>query len=369
MVSSNVEYGYKDNQLQVKEKQSHQYGGDKRKNIKQYLANCGSLLLDRVIEFKLSKEAKDLYLSSWDEKTRRQYRVYLNKWLKYCESVSQNPFACSLRTGIQFLVIMFKEGYSYSTINTARSAMSNVLQNFNGDSFGKHPVVCRVMRGIYRKRPQLSRYQSTWDVNLIFELFREWGENRLLSLKFLTMKLAVLMLLTSCQRVQTLSTFKISDLFWNDANTTATFRLSELLKHSRRGTLGMISFQRFDEDPILCVVRTLRSYLYRTENVRKGQDRLFLGIRQDHQTVCKVTIARWVRWTMKLAGIEIAVFKAHSVRGASTSKMAKLHLPIKSIMQKASWKSETTFRKFYQKEVIVDTDIAHAMLKHFVQNK
>lgn len=90
-------------------------------------------------------------------------------------------------------------------------------------------------------------------------------------------------------------------------------------------------------------------------------------IRQDHKSVRKVTIARWIRWAMQLAGIQVAVFKAHSVRGASTSKLAKLHLSIKSIMQKASWKSENTFRKFYQKEVIVDTDTAHEMLKNFVQ--
>lgn len=102
--------------------------------------------------------------------------------------------------------------------------------------------------------------------------------------------------------------------------------------------------------------------------MRKGQDRLFLGIRQDHTTVCKVTIARWVLWAMQIAGIQVGVFKAHSVRGASNSKLAKLHLPIKSIMQKASWKTENTFRKFFQKEVIIDTDIAHERLKNFMQN-
>lgn len=148
-------------------------------------------------------------------------------------------------------------------------AMSNVLKHFNGDTFGKHPVVCRVMCGIYRKRPQLSRYLSTWDINLVFDLFRDWGENNYLHFRQLTLKLAVLMLLTSCQRVQTLSTFKILDLFWNNTRTTATFRLSELLKHS--------SFQQFDTDPILCVLRTLKCYLSRTKPMRHGQDKLMIN--------------------------------------------------------------------------------------------
>lgn len=327
------------------------------------------MLIRKVKKFHFSKEAMELYLNSWDDKTQRQYNVYLRKWVMFCVDKGKDPFDCSLRTGVNFLVKMYKENYAYSSINTARSALSNVLEKYEGVDFGQHFAVCKIMKGVYRKRPQISRYQFTWDINLILELFKSWGENKFMKFKELTKKLATLMLITSCQRVQTLAKLKISDLFWNKDKSTGTFRLSELLKHSRRGTLGVVTFKRFEQDDRLCVVNTLREYLFRTKQKRKNIDYLFVSIRGDHIKVQESTIAGWIKDVMKLSGVDVSVFKPHSVRGATTSKLASLNVPVKSIMEKASWKSQTTFEKFYRKEVVTDKEIENAMLSNFVQTK
>lgn len=113
----------------------------------------------------------------------------------------------------------------------------------------------------------------------------------------------------------------------------------------------------------------LKSYLYRTRELRKGEDSLFLSFRKKHEKVVCSSLARWVRTGLAMAGINISVFKAHSIRGASTSKLASLHLPVEAIMAKASWKSVGTFRKFYQKQIIEEKDIAQDLLKEFVLNK
>ena len=68
---------------------------------------------------------------------------------------------------------------------------------------------------------------------------------------------------------------------------------------------------------------------------------------------------------MARAGVNTEVFKAHSVRGAATSLLAKLKIPVKQIMGKASWSCEQTFRKFYKKDIIKEEDVAHAMLHNF----
>lgn len=327
------------------------------------------MLLNNVAKYDFPEDVNQMYLDSWDEKTRRQYKTYLDKWLDFCLEFDKHPYKCSIKTGIRFLLRLFKQGYAYSSLNTARSALSCVLKHVENVPFGQHHAVRRFMKAMAKKRPQLSSYQSTWDVNMLLQLFRDWGNNVCLSLKQLTMKVAALMLLTSCQRVQTLSTFKLSDLFWNKDKTVATFRISEPLKHSRRCTLGLISFRVFHIDTSICVVRALRSYLNRTKPFRKQEDRLFLSVRKDHTFVTKDTIAKWVRNVMTLAGIDVTVFKALSVRGATTSKMYSLHLPVKSIMAKACWKSEKTFQTFYRKEVMVERDVAHDMLHNFVQNR
>lgn len=100
------------------------------------------------------------------------------------------------------------------------------------------------------------------------------------------MKQAALISITSCQRVQTLAKLKLSDLFWNKEQRTCTFRLLELLKHSRRGMLGVVTFKKFEPDKLQCVVRVLKEYINRTKKWRKKVDRLFLSNRADHIKIC-----------------------------------------------------------------------------------
>lgn len=60
------------------------------------------------------------------------------------------------------------------------------------------------------------------------------------------------------------------------------------------------------------------------------------------------------------------VWSAHSVRLASTSKLAQIKVPDEMIMEKAQWKCAATFHKYYEKPVIPE-DIAHKMLDAFVK--
>ena len=196
------------------------------------------------------------------------------------------------------------------------------------------------MRGMYNKRPQRSRYSSTWDVDIVLSFLEELSPVRKLTLRELTNKLVMLMLLTSCQRVQTLDSLKISDLIWSDDENTAVFRLSQTLKHSKRGSLGLLSFHAFEENPRICVVRTLKEYLSRTFELREKQGEkgefLFLITTPPYSRASKASIARWTKDTLARAGIDTNLFKAHSIRGASTSKLTNRHVSVTEIMSKAS---------------------------------
>ena len=177
------------------------------------------------------------------------------------------------------------------------------------------------------------------------------------------------MLLITCQRVQTLSTLLITDLLWSKDRKVAVFRLSQVLKHSRRGSLGVITLKKFDDDPRLCVVRTLKFYLEKTSEIRKGNNtKLFLTTTPPYGSASSTTIARWTKETIAKAGIDISLFKAHSVRGASTSKLSSLHVPIQEIMRKAAWSSECTFRKYYEKPLL-PKEVSHTVLSAFLNGK
>ena len=65
---------------------------------------------------------------------------------------------------------------------------------------------------------------------------------------------------------------------------------------------------------------------------------------------------------MLLAGIDISIFKGHSFRGASTSKVVSLGVPLDVILKAADWKNVGTFAKFYEIETSSVGQFAQAVL-------
>ena len=61
------------------------------------------------------------------------------------------------------------------------------------------------------------------------------------------------------------------------------------------------------------------------------------------------------------ADLDPATFSAHSTRGAAASKAVKQGLPIESVLHAANWSRESTFRKFYHRDLI-NFPVAEAVL-------
>ena len=59
------------------------------------------------------------------------------------------------------------------------------------------------------------------------------------------------------------------------------------------------------------------------------------------------TIARWLKTCLAEASINTEIFKAHSVRGASSSTAASAGVTAADILKAADWSSARTFQKFY----------------------
>jgi len=92
----------------------------------------------------------------------------------------------------------------------------------------------------------------------------------------------------------------------------------------------------------------LGEYLDRTRDWRKDDchdGQLLLSTLRPHNPVKSSIISNWLKRIMGRAGIDTTTFKAHSTRGASTSK-ADLN------GAKGSWSSQSTWQKFYKKDII-----------------
>ncbi len=157
----------------------------------------------------------------------------------------------------------FTKKVGYSGLNTARSALSLVLGPIDGLPVGQHPLIIRLMKGVWRNRPPKRKYNSVWDATLILSLFKRWDENCDLSLHLLSLKLIALMALVTGQRVQTLSKIKVSKI--NVTSKGKEIFIEDMIKTSGVGryqpTLSLFSY---DKNKKICVVRCLDEYLSRT---------------------------------------------------------------------------------------------------------
>ncbi len=68
---------------------------------------------------------------------------------------------------LDFLAELFEQGLQHRTINTIRSAVSMTHKQVEGTPIGQHPLVTRLLKGVYNKRPPMPKYSSTWDVDVV----------------------------------------------------------------------------------------------------------------------------------------------------------------------------------------------------------
>ena len=290
----------------------------------------------------ISEEAFKLLCSSWRHSTEKSYSSAWNRWV--CER-GGDPFTPPVSLVLQFLTEEFQSGKQYSTLNSYRSALSATLPPMEGVPVGQHPMVSKLMQGIFNSRPPAPRYQGTWRVSTVVSYLST-------AVVPTHKRLAVLMALSNAARS---SDLKALDLrFRAYTQEGAHFRIPGLTKTRRSGPPREALFRPFTEDKNLCPVETLRRYEEETREQRKASDTpveqpLFISSRRPYKGVCSSSIARWVKEVLKEAGIDTDTFKAHSTRSAAASLAKKSGMSTADIMQLAGWSRASTFERFYNK--------------------
>ncbi len=139
-----------------------------------------------------SEESTTLLLQSWRTGTQSAYNTPWNKWTSWCNSRQIDPFQATVADIGNFLAGEFDRGLEYRTLNVYRSALSAFHPNIGDTPVGSHPMIKRLMAGVFNGRPPMPRYTDTWDANKVLEHCTSMAENRDLTLKQLTIKTAIL---------------------------------------------------------------------------------------------------------------------------------------------------------------------------------
>ena len=202
--------------------------------------------------------------------------------------------------------------------------LSSTLGKIDGLDIGKHPLVVKLMKGAYNKKPPIPKYTGFWDINLVINYVISLGPNYELSFSTLSTKLAVLLALSSLCRVSEFVSIAKDSIVIDDDQ--AKFSLSVPRKSQRASPCQLITLKKLHPVSLTCPVETLKQYISVSEPFRVGEKSrlLLLSLRPPRNSVSGSTVARWIKSILSEAGVDTAFYSAHSTRGASASNAASL---------------------------------------------
>ena len=167
-----------------------------------------------------------------------------------------DPLSCAPAIVVKYLRHLFESGAEYSTVNFHRSSISKFHVGIDGISIGEHPLVSQAVKAVYRLRPPLPKYQSTFDIVPVLAYVRSLPTANI-SLKQLSLKTLFLTIYSSISRVSSVARLGPS---LQEHRDSVVLHFVSLEKQARAGnTRGYLQIPSF-EDPELCPVRAIVTY-------------------------------------------------------------------------------------------------------------
>ena len=317
-----------------------------------------------------------------------QRACYGQKWRVFsgwCVDRHFDPAASSVHSVLNFLQLLLDAGKAASTVKVYVAAISSIHHTVDGLTMGRHPLVCQFLRGAHRLRPGRALRAPSWDLTMVLHSLAEAPYEPLdtAELKWLTQKTAFLLAICSAKRVSELHALSVSDqcLRWKADYTGVSLwpNPSFLPKVVNPQTLNQVieisslseSAHRVDSPTLvsLCPVRALRTYVARTQSLRRSHLQLFVcyGGNKSGEPVSKQRLSHWVVDTISHAydSQNLPVpghLVAHSTRSTATSWAALRGVPVADICAAASWSTPCTFTQFYRVNVAAAAPLSLAVL-------
>ena len=156
--------------------------------MEKFRSPCLSSVRQKYLNSKVLGQSAAILPKGWHSQTNKRYKPYLKKWLKFCCERNKHPNHPDLNDTFEFLISVFHTGVGYSSINTARSSQSALIEPINDLTLGKQPIIQRYMRGIFNSRLSLPNHTATWNPDNALNYFNSVPVNDDLTLKQLSHK-------------------------------------------------------------------------------------------------------------------------------------------------------------------------------------
>ena len=262
---------------------------------------------------------------------------------------------------------------SYSSIASYRSMLIGVFR-FILPELSSHFVLHDLLRSFRLERPLPSSRVPPWEMLLVLRFLRGPPFEPLssCSLRDLTQKVLFLVSLAMARRVGELQavsrdvSFSGSDIYLSylpefraKTESSANPLPRSFCIHALSDFVGDLP-----DELLLCPVRALRLYIYRTSSISSRPRTLFVSPRSPSRSLSKNALSFFLRNVItraysspsasSSAGLSSSssssTVRAHGIRGIAASWAFSRNAPLSSILAAATW-SSSVFKSFYLRDV------------------
>ncbi len=321
----------------------------------------------------LPAEVQETIASARAPATRKLYSSKWGVFESWCLTRAIDPVNCPVGPVLEFLQERLTAGAAATTLRVYVAAIA-ARRELDEIPLGRHRLVSAFMRGARRLRPVRPTAVPSWDLSVVLEglVTAPFEPLESASDRILTLKVVLLLALTSLKRVGDLQAFSVSETCMDFAPGLVKVTLqprpgyiSKVLSTSFRSQV--VTLHSFHPPPfassederlhMLCPVRALKLYVDRSKVWRKSPQLLIcFGAGRRGLATSKQRISHWVRDAISLAyeARELPSplsLRAHSTRGVASSQALFRGVPLEDICVAAGWSSPHTFVRFYNLDV------------------
>ena len=302
---------------------------------------------------------------------------YQSKWLVYrlwCRLEGHSTSRPSLAKIADFLFWLHRSRQlSVSAVMGYRSMLSAVFKSIL-PGISSFPTIHDLLRSFYVEAPVREVRPPAWDLPTVLNYLRSSPFEPLssASLRDLSRKTLFLLSLATAKRVRELQALSRRVSFSSSAaglsyvpefvaKTESACR--PLLRSFEVKSLGDFA-AGLPEDLLLCPVRSLSAYLTRTSGIANRPRRLFVSSKCPSRAMSKNGISYMLREVIVQSGASSQsgqVPRAHSIRGIATSSAFFRNWSLRSVLEAASWRSNTVFTSFYLRDLSFNSDGVHSL--------
>jgi hypothetical protein len=228
------------------------------------------------------------------------------------------------------------------------------------------------------KLPSTSQLEI-WDMNKMTNfLVSTWADSSSLTLYDLQLKTIALLYPAIIARPRSdIGRLQFQDIIFNFEDSNNSIPTGVKI-HFREPKETQVKTTRLDllQDTRLCPVSTLYLFTSKSNHLRINlptDHTLFLAHIDKLEQVASIrpsTMSSWVKSIMARSGVDTTIYKAHSIRSVSSTKVVEKGQSIQAVKENAGWSlNSNTFKRFYTNQQTKTLQVQQLPIQFFLKLK